>query len=131
MTRRTRSKDRAENDELWSEVKQTTSHRPLPARVVNSVVTNSSANGPRASDGKRFSNTTTSYDVAGISVGRSGVDGSSGHSLAGGRWVRLCRCDATTVHSSITGSNRIRLLVWVVARSRVSGADRSVATASK
>ena len=60
MTSRTCSKGRAEKEESWSEVKQTTSQRPLPASVMNGVVTNSAGSGPRASDGNRFSKTTTS-----------------------------------------------------------------------
>ncbi len=52
----------------WSEVKQTTSQRPESP----------------ASEGKRFSKTTTSYDESGISLSRPSRDGHSGHSSAGG-----------------------------------------------
>ncbi len=52
----------------WSEVKQTTSQRPESP----------------ASEGKRFSKTTTSYEESGISLSRSPSDGHSGHSSAGG-----------------------------------------------
>ena len=36
---------------------------------------------------------------AGISVGRPGRDGHSGHWSAGGRKVRVCRCEAMATHS--------------------------------
>ena len=52
----------------WSEVKQTTSHRPESP----------------ASEGNRFSKTTTSYEESGISLRRSPVEGHRGHSSAGG-----------------------------------------------
>src|SRR5690349_17301612 len=65
---------------------------------------------PRAvapySEGNLFSNTTTSYSGAGISVGRPGRDGSSGQCSAGGKNVRPCRWAATITHSPVSGSHR-------------------------
>ena len=67
----TRCGDSDENDAEWSLVKQTTSHRPIPARRVNSGSPSgrgsaAPSSGPAAStapvdsEGNRFSKTTTS-----------------------------------------------------------------------
>ncbi len=62
ITVRTRAGGSDANAASWSDVKHTTSHRPWPGLVANSV---SGVGWPAgspvpASDGKRFSNTTTS-----------------------------------------------------------------------
>lgn len=49
------------NDALWSEVKQTTSQRPIPGRTSLSPPTCSYEPVLKLNDGKRFSNTATSY----------------------------------------------------------------------
>lgn len=77
-----------------------------------------------ANDGNRFSNTATSYDDSGISVGLPGVDGHSGHRSAGGLYVRVCRCAAIATHSPVNGSRRTSDSACVRGRSRVSTASR-------
>jgi hypothetical protein len=64
ITVRTRSTGSLPNDESWSLVKQTTSHRPIAGRCGNSGSPSTSAatsvSTSCANDGNRFSNTTTS-----------------------------------------------------------------------
>src|SRR5690606_38644066 len=102
----TRSGDNCANEVVWSEVKQTTSHRPRPARRVNSSPAGRPGGRPSGSgasvenDGDRFSKSTSSYDAAGISLGWHGRDGWSGHWSVGGRNERVCRCAATATHTS-------------------------------
>ena len=89
-------------------MKQTTSQRPKPGRSSASgapgAVGGTSRSTAVASEGNRFSKTTTWYSLSGISVGRPGRDGSSGHSSAGGRKVRDCRCEAIATHSPSSAS---------------------------
>jgi hypothetical protein len=62
MTVRTRDGGNAPKDELWSLVKQTTSHRPTPGRTgTRSVIWVTSSGWMRSlNDGNWFSKTTTS-----------------------------------------------------------------------
>ena len=88
----------------WSLVKQTTSQRPSPGaarrwrrsrgRRPPRARGSGSRRPPRRSPGRH--------------LGRAGRrDGHSGHSSAGGRWVRPCRCDAMATHSPVSASCRI------------------------
>ena len=59
ITVRIREVGNADSVALWSEVKQTTSQRPLPTRVSNNPPSAAVSPVP-AKDGNRFSKTTTS-----------------------------------------------------------------------
>ncbi|SLJ19301.1 Uncharacterised protein [Mycobacteroides abscessus subsp. abscessus] len=63
-------------------------------------------------------------------MARSGVEGHSGHRSAGGRKVRVWRCEAITTHSPSNGSNRAWEWVDVVGSARLSTAVRGTGSAS-
>ncbi len=63
ITVRARRGSREANEESWSAVKQTTSHRPMPGREGNRASPSMSPGWPTAvivNEGNRFSKTTTS-----------------------------------------------------------------------